>query len=254
MTAILVDDELGAITNFQKLIGIYCPKIQIIATADSAEQAAALINKLLPEVVFLDISMPDKNGFELLNMLQVIPLIVFVTAHEHFALRAIKASAVDFLLKPVDVNELIKVEAKLENILLRKTSGIGESYNSIVSNLVGMLYNQSEIKKLTLHDLDGYKTVDIDKILYLEGDDNYTSFFIHNNGKHVVSKTLKGYEDLLNDMGFVRIHKSTIINMRHLKKVQKDNGVDVVMSDGKALPVSRRRVQELLEKAKIYIS
>src|SRR5580704_1208663 len=116
LNAIIVDDEFNAIANLKKLLGIYCPAIKVIDTAIGAESAALLINSLVPDVVFLDIAMPKKNGFELLNMLNFMPLIVFVTAHEKYALNAIKASAVDFLLKPVDITELKKVEEKLIHI------------------------------------------------------------------------------------------------------------------------------------------
>ena len=254
LNAIIVDDELNAITNLKKLVSIYCPSIKVIDTATGAESAVILINRLKPDVVFLDIAMPKKNGFELLNMLNFMPLIVFVTAHEKYAINAIKASAVDFLLKPVDITELKKVEEKLLQIQAIRNKNVNESYTAVVGNLVNMLHNPGVIKKITLPDAHGYNIVDLEDVLYLEGGDNYTSFYLNKHKKVVVSRTLKEYEGLLGDQGFFRIHKSSIINLIHLKNINKENGIDVVMSDGRKLPVSRRRSTELLDKARQYLT
>lgn len=254
LEAIIVDDELNAIANLKKLLGNYCPSIKIIDTAVGAESAAVLINDLKPDVVFLDIAMPRKNGFELLNMLTYMPLIVFVTAYEKYALNAIKASAVDFILKPVDINELIKAEEKLLLIRAIREKNTTEDYTAVVGNLVHMLSNPGTIRKITLPDTYGYNIVDLEDILYLEGADNYTSFYLVNKKKIIVSKTLKEYEGFLSDLGFFRIHKSSIINLQHLKNINRENSIDVIMSDGHRLTVSRRRSAELLDKAKQYLT
>ena len=253
LNAILVDDEANALTNLKKLIDIYCPSIKIVGTAQDAESAAILINSLNPEVIFLDISMPRKNGFELLKMLNFLPLIVFVTAHEKYALDAIKASALDYLLKPVDITELKKVEEKLLIVNAVRKNSDHDSFGTVVGNLVNLLHIPGVLMKITLPDAQGYNIVDLEDILYLEGDDNYTSFYLNKHKKVIVSKTLKDYESLLSDLGFFRIHKSNIINLLHLKNINIENGVDVVMSDGKTLTVSRRRSNELLDKAKQYL-
>jgi len=253
LRAILIDDEYNAITNLRKLIDLYCPSIKVIDSAVGADSAAILINSHKPDVIFLDIAMPKKNGFELLNMLDFMPLIVFVTAHERYALNAIKASAVDFLLKPVDIGELKKVQEKLLLIQALRKNGTSESYNTVVGNLVHMLRHPGIIKKLTLPDTHGYNIVDLEDVLYLEGDDNYTSFYLNKHKKVIVSKTLKEYEEFLGDVGFFRIHKSSIINLHHLKNINKENGIEVVMSDGRTLAVSRRRSTELLGRAKQFL-
>jgi len=254
LSAIIVDDELNAITNFKKLLGIYCPSIKIIDTATGAESAALLINSSKPDVVFLDIAMPKKNGFDLLNMLSFMPLVVFVTAYEKYALNALKASAVDFLLKPVDITELKQVEQKLLQIHAFRKNTENETYTAIMGNLVTMLRHPGTIKKITLHDANGYNIIDLEDVICLEGDDNYTSFYLVKQQKVVVSKTLKEYEGLLGDVGFFRIHKSSIINLYHLKNISRENGIDAVMSDGRTLSVSRRRSNELLDKAKQFLS
>jgi two-component system, LytTR family, response regulator len=254
LKAVIIDDEANAITNLKKLLAIYCPSICVVDTATAADTAVSIINDAKPDVLFLDISMPKKNGFELLDMLTFMPLIVFVTAHEKYAINAIKASAVDFLLKPVDVTELKKMEEKLLKIQsVRNSNGTNESYSSVVGNLVNMLHNPGVIKTITLHDTQGYNIVKVDEIMYLEGDDNYTSFYLLKNKKVMVSKTLKEYEGLLSDLGFLRIHKSNIINLVHLTNIKQESGTEVIMSDGAVLPVSRRRSNDLLELAKQYM-
>jgi two-component system, LytTR family, response regulator len=253
LSVIIVDDELNARINLEHLIKTYCPQLKVVNSASNAVEAAAIINYIKPDVVFLDISMPQINGFELLGMLDSIPSIVFVTAHERYAIRAIKTSALDFLLKPVNIDELIKVETKLLqlNSLLKKHN-IQETYNSIVKDFVSMLEKKQEVKKIALPDLHGFNILDIEDIMYLEGENNYTVFYTLGK-KHIVSKTLKEYEELLLDSGFMRIHKSSIINMKHLKQYSVKE-MEVIMSDKKTLSISRRRATEFFDKAKQYIA
>lgn len=253
LRAIIVDDEEKAVSNLKKLLGLYCPSIKVVDTAIGSEPAISLINTVKPDVVFLDIAMPKRNGFEMLHMLETIPMIVFVTAHEKYALNAIKISAIDYLLKPVDITELIKVEQKLLEIQAILKDNFKETYHSVVGGLVNLMKVPEAIKKITLYNTQGYHIVDIEEILYLEGDDNYTSFHLDTKKKFVVSKTLKEYETLLSNMGFMRIHKSSIINLLHLKNINRENGMHAVMSDGQTISVSRRRAAELLEKAKQFL-
>jgi two-component system LytT family response regulator len=253
LNAIIVDDEFKAIENLKKLIDTYCHNIKIISTAIGAESAVILINDLKPDVVFLDISMPKKSGFELLNVLNFMPLIVFVTAHEKYAINAIKASAVDFLLKPVDINELQLVEEKLLYIQGIRERKLNENYSTVVGNLVNMIRYPGIIKQITLPDTQGYNIVNIEDVLYLEGENNYTFFHLHKKQKVVVAKTLKEYEDLLTESDFFRIHKSSIINLHHLRKVTTENGINAIMSDDHVLPVSRRRAADLIDKAKQFL-
>ena len=252
ISAIIVDDEINAITKLKKLLGMHCPAIKVVETALGADTAALYINNLRPDVVFLDIEMPGKSGFELINMLQYRPMIVFVTGQERYAIDAIKVSAVDFLLKPVAVSELINVEKKLLRIkALSEATARGRYVKR--ADTVPEGANAGLIKKITLPDVQGYNIVDLEDVLYLKGADNYTSFYLNKHKKVVVSKTLKEYESLLGAMGFFRIHKSSIINLIHLKNINKENGLDVVMSDGRTLSVSRRRSTELLDKARRYL-
>jgi two-component system LytT family response regulator len=250
LSAIIVDDEVNAISNLKNLITAYCPTINVIESATGVDSAAILIHELKPDVLFLDISMPRKNGFELLNSLHYFPSVVFVTAYEKYALTAIKASAVDYLLKPVNISELRTVEEKLLRIHSFKRGNGFENYNSTVGNLVSMIQNPGIIRTISLPSNDGYAITDINDILYLEGMNNYTAFHLVARPKIIVSKTLKEFEELLTDSGFIRIHKSNIINISHMKKINMDDNVSVVMADGAVLAVSRRRAAELVEVVK----
>jgi two-component system LytT family response regulator len=252
LTAILVDDELKALENLKHLIGVYCPHIRVVNIAAGADSAAIIINEQKPDVLFLDIAMPKKNGFDLLNMLSFIPLVVFVTAYEKYALNAIKASAIDYLLKPIDINELKRVEEKLLKVHSLGFAKEGDSYSKVIGNFVNILNNSGTIQNITLPGNDGYNVVPIEDVLFLEGDNNYSTFHIHRKPKIVVSQTLKNYEELLLTSGFFRIHKSSIINLIHLKKIINGDEVFAVMADDSVLPVSRRRVAEFMKVAKQY--
>jgi len=249
LSSIIVDDELFAISNLSNLITTYCPAICIIDTALNADQAITKINSLNPDVVFLDVNMPNKNGFEILDKLKHLPLIVFVTAHEQYALRAMKVCAVDFLLKPIDINELIQTEAKLLQLQSIKAE-IKDNYKAVLRNLADMLDKPGSVRKITLPGINGYGILDADDILFLTGEDNYTSFHFLKQKDMMVAKTLKEYETMLEQFGFMRIHKSTIVNLLHVKKVLKNEDMAVLMSNGTRLEVSRRRMPELLEWAK----
>lgn len=193
--------------------------------------------------------MPEKSGFEILNSFSHIPLVVFVTAHEKYALKAMKVCAIDFLLKPIDINDLIQTEKKLLQIYFLK-SEIGENYSLVLRNLADMFHNRSGVNKITLLGTRGYEILEIHDILFLTGEDNYTSFHFLKQKEIMVSKTLKDYEEMLEPFGFMRIHKSTLVNLAHIKKISKKDNVEVVMSNGESLIVSRRRVPELLEWTK----
>jgi two-component system LytT family response regulator len=249
LSAIIVDDENFAVINLSNLLGSYCASIKITGTANNANDAISKINNLKPDVVFLDINMPDKSGFDILNHLTHIPLVVFVTAYEKYALRALKVSAVDFLLKPIDIDELMQTETKLLHINSIKNE-VGGSYGYVLKNLSDTLHTKGSIKKITLLGTRGYEILEIDEILYLTGQVNYTSFHFQNQKEIIVSKTLKEYEEMLEPFGFMRIHKSTLVNLSHIRHITRKENMEVIMSNGQTLHVSRRRVTDLLDWTK----
>jgi two-component system LytT family response regulator len=249
LSAMIVDDENFAVTNMSNLVTSYCSSLRITDTANSATAAIQKINTQKPNVVFMDINMPEKSGFDILNHLTHIPLVVFVTAHEKYALRAMKVCAVDFLLKPIDIAELIQTESKLLQIHSVKTE-IGDNYGHVLRNFADTMHNRGAVKKITILGTRGYEILETDSILYLTGEDNYTSFHFTKQKEIMVSKTLKDYEEMLDHLGFMRIHKSTIVNLAHVQKVLRKENVEVLMSNGVVLGVSRRRVPDLLDWTK----
>ncbi|MES2560820.1 MAG: LytTR family DNA-binding domain-containing protein [Bacteroidota bacterium] len=249
LSAIILDDEKYAITNLRNLIRSYCPHIKVIDTAGSAESAVLKINALQPDVVFLDVNMPGNDGFSILPKLTNLPFLVFVTAHQQHALRALKVNAVDFLLKPIDINELTATEQKLLQLRLLKNE-LSDGYGKAIGNLFTMLSKPESVTKIALHSTSGYEVFDIHNILYLSGDDNYTVFHIDQQKERVVSKTLKEYDEMLHDNQFMRIHKSTLINLTHVKKIMRTENMEVEMQNGAVLSVSRRKMKDLIAWAK----
>ncbi len=238
-----------AIANLSSLINTYCPSINIIANANSVADAQLKINTLKPEVLFLDINMPGQNGFELLKSLNYTPFVVFVTAHEKYALQAMKVCAVDFILKPIDIKELAITEMKLLQLHSLKYE-LKQNYGLVLRNLSNMMDKTDSVKRITLPRADGYEILEMDNIVYLSGQDNYSVFHFLKEKTKMVAKTLKDYEEMLEPFGFMRIHKSTLINLLHVKKVIQKETIDVLMADESLLAVSRRRASQLLEWTK----
>ncbi len=249
LTAILIDDEGFAIANLTSLIGTYCQSLQVIGSASSVVEGVPKINKLKPDVIFLDINMPKENGFDLLNQITHIPLVVFVTAHEQHALRAMKVCAVDFLLKPIDINELKQTQIKLLQINTIKPE-IRKNYSNVLRNLSSLIERPGSVRKITLYGNNGYEIFDIDNILYLSGENNYTSFHFLKHREVMVTKTLKDYEEILEPFGFMRIHKSTLVNLMHVKKIMKGENPSLLITNDEELNVSRRKSMELFEWSK----
>ena len=249
LSVLLVDDEKFAIANLSNLISTYCPSMKIIGSANNVTEAISLVNQNKPDVIFLDVNMPGQSGFELLNQLTYNPSVVFVTAHEQYALQAMKACAVDYLLKPIAIHELIHTQEKLLQIHTL-TPEIRKNYSQVLRNLSSLMEKPGSIRKLTLHGNNGYAIFNIDDILYLAGEDNYTKFHFLNQKSVMVSKTLKDYEEILEPFGFMRIHKSSMVNLSHLKKIHRNESMEIIMADNTALPVSRRKATDLLDWSK----
>jgi two-component system LytT family response regulator len=253
LQALIVDDEADARDNLSYLVKEHCRHIRIADVAGDVAEAARLIAHTKPDFLFLDISMPLADGFSLLQMIDYTPPIVFVTAHEQYALRALKASAVDFILKPVAISDLLHAEEKLLQLhsWLHQPEA-RERYSEVLRHFTRLLRTEDMLESIAVPDQQGYSMLDVQDILYLEGRNNYTLFHTNRKQKFVVSKTLKEYEDLLSESNFLRIHKSSIINLRHLRGYNT-RSLEVVMSDEKVLPVSRRRAAGFLTKAKNFL-
>ncbi|UTW64284.1 response regulator transcription factor [bacterium SCSIO 12741] len=238
---IIVDDEEGARESLTNLLEKYVDDVKIIAKAESIASAMEKINKYKPDLVFLDIEMPFGSGFELLERMQPIDFnIIFVTAYDHYALKAIKFSALDYLLKPVDIDELRKAVDKHRET---REAAPAESYQNLVENL----RSESTERKLAIPDSNGIIFVKISDIIRCESDGNYTRIFLKTGKKILASKTLGEYESLLENEYFYRVHRSHLINLQHIKKYLKGEGGYVVMSDDSKVDVSRRKKSGFME-------
>jgi two-component system, LytTR family, response regulator len=255
LNSLIVDDEVLARKVLSGLITEFCPAVTIVGMADSANSARHILETNKVDIIFLDVNMPNETGFDLLDSIdQAKYSVIFVTGNEEFALRALKASAADFLLKPVDIEELKlsikKVTAFHEMRLLNKQ--LNGDYISSINTLTGTIRNKTQISRITLHHLQGFKIITIAEIIYLEADGNYTIFHMQNGEKIVVSKGMGEYEQLLNENTFIRTHKSFIINLFFLKEYSTIDGHFAIMEDGTNVIISRRRVDYFIEKVKQY--
>ena len=255
LNAIIVDDEEYSCKSLFFMIDGYCPKVKIRGIAKSVQEARQMLKSYEIDLVFLDIAMPNEDGFSLLPDLNKISgSVIFTTAYNQYALRALKASALDYLLKPIDIEELREAIEKAivwrgqNHIENHNFSNQSIQFNSLEENL-------NEIKKITklnLPHLNGFHILNVNSIIYVEADSNYSVFNLENQGRVVVSKHLKEYEEILVTSGFCRIHKSTIINLKHLKNYSNKNGLIVCMSDSSEHTVSRRRVSAFLETVRLF--
>ncbi|MCZ4245783.1 LytR/AlgR family response regulator transcription factor [Pedobacter punctiformis] len=250
LKAIIVDDEEFARSSLFFLLQQNCPDVEITGIARSVAEAKEILAHHPVNLIFLDIAMPGGNGFELIPDAQKHnAAVIFTTAYDQYALKAIKANALDYLLKPIDIDELkIAVDKVTQHIKLHQNTETDER----ISNLATSLNNKAEIRKLTLPHGQGFKMIDIDDIIYIEADSNYSVFHLNNQDKIAVSKVLREFEELLPSDQFVRIHKSSIINLNHLKEYNSKNGLQAFLKNGDSINVSRRRASDFFEKIKMF--
>jgi len=246
---ILVDDEPRGLNTLKKLLQEYCPEVKVIAECTTAESAKDKIELLEPQLAFLDISLPDKTSFDLLADLDNVNFeIIFVTAHNEYTLQAFHYSAVDYLMKPIDEDLLTGAVKRAEKRI---------TVNTINNNVTTLLHNLQKVQvpqemKLCIPSLKGFQVVDLKEILYCEASGSYTNF--HFNEKHSVctAKTIHEYEELLGDAGFVRIHKSYLVNLLHVKEYLRGEGGSVLLSNGKEVEVARRKKDVFINRMKKF--
>jgi len=239
MKAVIIDDEKRARTYLRGILEDQFNDISIIGEADGVNAGIELIDKLGPELLFLDVQMLDGSGFDILAKIDRSKYhVIFISAYEKFAITAIKFSAIDYLLKPVEPIDLGIAIDKVKKTKL----------NDEVRNKLDLLLdNVNKIEKIALPSFNGIEFVKIENIIRCESDNNYTNFYLSSGNKILVSKTLKEFEDILESKGFFRTHKSHIINLSFLKKYIKGEGGIAVMEDNSEIPVSRRRKDEFRE-------
>lgn len=237
--ALIIDDEKNSRETLKSFISKYCEGVDIIAEGESVKSGMKAILEHSPDLVFLDIQMQDGTGFDLLEMLPKINFkLIFVTSFDQFAIKAFKYSAIDYILKPVDPDQLT---AAIKRILDKNV------ISEIDKKLDVLLSNKKEIKKIALPSSDGIRFVNVQDIIRCESDNNYTLFFLNNKERILVSRTLKEYETLLSEINFYRVHKSHLVNIHYISKFVSDDGGYLIMEDSTQVEVSRRKKEGLLE-------
>lgn len=244
-TCIIIDDELNARESLQKTINRYFnDKLQVLYLADSIKSAVNAIKKMRPEIIFLDIEMPEENGLELFKYFEENTFhVIFTTAYDQYAIKAIKHAAVDYILKPVNQIDLLEA---LERIKKREKPNSETSYK-IETLIHNLNLDSKEFTKISFPTSDGYHFEKIRNILYCKSEVNYTRVFTINKDSFLVSKTLKLIENQLPDDSFFRIHKSYLVNLNYVRSYRRINGYEIVMDTGDILPVSNRKSKHLIE-------
>ncbi|GAB3777047.1 LytTR family DNA-binding domain-containing protein [Spirosoma horti] len=243
LRAIIIDDEPNAVGLLSLRLSQHCPQIAMVASCTSSSKGIQAIIDYRPDVVFLDIEMPQQNGFHVLEAVSGIPFsLVFVTAYDKFALKAFRYSAVDYLLKPVDTQELIQAVSRVEKNRLTAPEQIAQLKKQLVSG------SKSLPDHIALPYQNGVAFVNLKDILYCESDDNYTKFYVADGQQHLVTKSMRDIQDLLEERDFLRIHRQYLINLNHIKKFVKGEGSYVVMTNQQSIPVSRAQKERLIER------
>ena len=246
--AIIIDDEEISLHALGEKIRVHCPDLEVLKLFSKPEQALKEIDELNPALVFLDIEMPKMNGFSFLRHCGAINFeVVFTTAYSEYAIEALRASALDFLQKPIDVKELVAAMVRLQERLKNKAS-----YHHLIEQQVQLFLQHQQgpatTGKIALPVMNGLKFIDVDDVIKVRGDNVYSVFYLVDGKKEVASLTLKETEALLERYNFFRVHKSFIVNLNYMVSYIKGEGGVVVMSDGSEVEVSRRNKSDFLKK------
>ena len=243
LKSIIIDDELKSRESLRILIEDFCTGVEVSALCQNVSEGIAAIDKYKPDVIFLDIQMQRETGFDLLNKISAINFeVIFTTAYSEYAIKAFKFSAIDYLLKPIDIEELkaslLKVEKKIGGSITGRLE-------QLMDNLKG---GNTENFKLALPTSDGLIFIKVNDIVYCEASSNYTHIHMLDGKKHLVSRTLKEYEEMLAESNFFRIHHSYLINLNLIKKYIRGDGGYVVMNNDTSLDVSKRKKEAFLDR------
>ena len=249
LKALIVDDEFNARNNLKILIDEFCPELKIIGLVESAEEARIIIEKEKPDVVFLDIAMPKEDGFSLLKSYENRDFsVVFTTAYNEYALKAFKENAIDYLEKPISIDDLQKAVQKV-----MKVHGSNEQITPAeLSELVDEAMEDKN-DRISVPTRDGYVIIRNTDIVHLEASDNYTMIYLIDGSRHLSSKNIKVYEENLNQEVFFRTHKSHIINVEHhLKEFSRSEGNMAVLTNGINVPIARRKMSNFLSRINTF--
>ena len=243
--AVIIDDEENSRTSLRGKLELFCPEVEIVAEAASVSEALETLNNHKPDVIFLDIQLGSESGFDVLEKIdkeEVNSEVIFITAHDEFAIQAIKFSALDYLLKPIDSEELVKAIRRVE-----ERKGLQQSDVSLQVLVENLRQSSDSSKKIVVPTSDGMHVIKVAKIIRLESSSNYTVFHIKDEKSLLASRTLKEFDTILQDYNFQRIHKSHLINMNYIKRYVQTDGGYIILEDGAQIPVANRKKDQLME-------
>lgn len=244
ITTVIVDDELHARQALQNALEKYCPEVQIEGTCEGPDEAIEVIKKAKPDLVFLDVQMPVMSGFDLLQSLMPVEFeVIFITAYDHYAIKAIKFSALDYLLKPVDVDELIHAVKKV-NIRSQEIP-FGIRYQSVLYNL---REESGRIEKLAVPSFEGINFYNTGEVIFCAADGHYTTLYMMHGRRELVTRNLKDIENMLVNSGFCRVHNSYLINLKHVLRYIRGEGGYVILTEDHHVDISRRKKDEFLKR------
>jgi two-component system LytT family response regulator len=240
---VIIDDEPHGRLALKNALEKFCPQVKIEGICSDPEEAIEAIRKVHPDLVFLDVQMPVMSGFDLLQALMPVSFeVIFITAYDHYAIKAIKFSALDYLLKPLDVDELIHAVEKVKS--RRQDAGNSYRYQSVLNNIY---QEYGKIEKLAVPSSEGIDFYNTKDIIYCKADGHYTTLYMKNKRRELITRNLKDIENMLVNSGFCRVHNSYLINLRHVKKYIRGEGGYVILLEDHHVDISRRKKDEFLK-------
>ncbi len=239
--AIIIDDEHESRNTLINMLVSFCENVRVVALGENVSSGLKAIAKEHPDLVFLDINMPDGTGFDLLEQINEVNFkVIFVTAFDQYALKAIKFSALDYILKPVEPQQLIDAVNKLK--------GQQSDFGMISKQINTLFRNKNGFERITLPTFEGLRFIVLKDIIRCEADNNYTNFFLSSGEKVLVTRTLKEYDETLSGLDFIRVHQSHLVNSKYIDRYIKGDGGTIIMTDRSHVEVSRRRKEAFLKK------
>ena len=248
MRAVIIDNEIPVIRGLEKLLKLYCPQVQVVGEAQGVSSGKKLIDTVLPDLVFLDIEMEDGLGIDLLTSLPSRTFqVIFITAFNQYAVQAFRLSAIDYLLKPVDPEDLVEAVQKAQ-----EAQGHTQLSTKIETLLTNWAASSAQKKKIVLKDAENIHFVAVEQIVYCKAEGSYTRFFLKDQPALLVSRHLKLYEEILQPYPFFRVHHTFLVNLHYILRFEKSEGGMLVLENGERLPVSNRKRDQLLKLLSTY--